>query len=117
MVRRDQALYHLSYRARSHKTKKVAIPSLGNVPYHPKNKEKHAQSVIANSFPSTKTTSLSLQPRLVVHCITVKFSACQGLCERREFQPKMAYQIQAISAPAQSPSPSSNLKLLQAFLQ
>lgn len=32
---------------------------------HPK--RQHAQSVIANSFTSTKPTSRSLQPRLVVH--------------------------------------------------
>jgi hypothetical protein len=33
----------------------------------PSRKRQHAQSVIANSFASTKPTSLSLQPRLVVH--------------------------------------------------
>lgn len=77
----------------------------------PSRKRQHAQSIIANSFASIKPTSLSLQPRLVVHFPhhqLEKCSARQGLCQKRKFQPKMAYQTQATAAPAPSPSPSSN---------
>ncbi|KAF3452244.1 hypothetical protein FNV43_RR08342 [Rhamnella rubrinervis] len=79
----------------------------------PSRKRQHAQSVIANSFASTKPTSLSLQPRLVVHLPIASptgqvLSPSRCLCQKRKFQPKMAYQTQATSAPAQSPSPSSN---------
>lgn len=87
----------------------------------PSRKRQHAQSGIANSFASTKPTSLSLQPRLVVHLPCqlhhqlVKCSACQGLYQKRKFQPKMAYQTQATSAPAQSASPSSVKSLLTSF--
>lgn len=46
----------------------VYVPLLSIEPPWFKNGLKfHAQSVIANSFASTKPTSLSLQPRLVVH--------------------------------------------------
>lgn len=54
----------------------------------PSRKRQHAQSVIANSFASTKPTSLSLQPRLVslftcqLHHQLVKCSAHQGLCQK-----------------------------------